>query len=231
MNFTGNGIENYKNFIFIGEAGSGKSEIAINYAINLRKNGKRNVHFFDMDMTKPLFRSRDLCSQLEAEGIELHFEEQFMDAPTLVGGVRRLLKEPDTYVVLDVGGDYIGARAIGGFADELSKQKCMIYYVINAYRPWSMDMKHIDQVSGEVLGSSHIQLDKLHLISNPNIGCGTIARDVIKGHERLNRMVSPYKTINFVCVKEELCEAVEAALSLPVMPLQLYLTYPWNVDI
>ena len=49
-----------KNFVFIGEAGSGKSEIAINFAVNLARIADRPVHFFDMDQTKPLFRSRDV---------------------------------------------------------------------------------------------------------------------------------------------------------------------------
>lgn len=223
-------LSNYKNFVFIGEAGSGKSEIALNYAIQLQKNSERQVHFFDMDMTKPLFRSRDLCAELEAMGIKLHFEEQFMDAPTLVGGVRRLLKAPDCYVVMDIGGDYIGARAIGGFARELSRADSMICYAINPYRPWSLDLEHIDQVLGGILGSSHIPLEKLHLVSNPNIGSGTDLSDVAAGHERLVQLLSPYKPVTFMCVKEELYEAVKETSALPVMPLHLFLNYPWNTE-
>jgi len=51
------------NFILIGEAGCGKSEISLNLAKYLAENSDKQVHLFDMDMTKPLFRSRDLrCS-------------------------------------------------------------------------------------------------------------------------------------------------------------------------
>ncbi len=230
MEFSNSNITGCGNFVFIGEAGSGKSEIAVNYAIHLRNTSGRPVHFFDMDMTKPLFRSRDLSSQLEALGIEVHYEEQFMDAPTLVGGVRRLLKDQDCYVVMDVGGDYIGARAIGSFAPELNKENCMICYVLNPYRPWSMDMEHIDQVLGAVLGTSHIHLDRLSLISNPNIGHDTSADDVVQGHKKLEAMVTPYKPISFACVKEDLYETVKTQMTLPVMPLQLYIHYPWNAD-
>ena len=111
---------NIKNFVFLGESGSGKSEIAVNLAMNLAKYSNKKVHFFDMDMTKPLFRSRDLDEEFNKAGIELHYEEQFMDAPTLVGGVNRLLKDQDSIVIMDVGGDYIGARSIGGFAPRLN---------------------------------------------------------------------------------------------------------------
>ena len=82
---------NYKNFVLLGEAGSGKSEIALNLAAHLAQCQPLPVHFFDLDMTKPLFRSRDLAEEMEALGVHFHFEKQFMDAPTQVGGVNRLL--------------------------------------------------------------------------------------------------------------------------------------------
>lgn len=217
----------YNNFLFIGEAGSGKSEIAINFARYLLMYGDKPVHFFDMDMTKPLFRSRDLCAELTGLGIEFHYEEQFMDAPTLVGGVNRLLKKDDCYVVMDVGGDYIGARSIGGFSQVLNKEHTMIYYVLNVYRPWSNDIEHIDKVLGEILEVSHIHIEKLHLISNPNIGHETKAKEVLNGNRKLEEMVTPYKTLDFVCVSEDLFEEVKNSLPIPVMPIHLYLKYPW----
>ena len=79
------------NVVFLGEAGSGKSEIALNFAQALAELGGKPVHFFDLDMTKPLFRSRDRREALEALGVEVHYEAQFMDAPTLTGGVRQRL--------------------------------------------------------------------------------------------------------------------------------------------
>ena len=36
------------NFLFLGEAGSGKSEIAINFARFLTQLGEKPVHFFDL---------------------------------------------------------------------------------------------------------------------------------------------------------------------------------------
>ena len=71
-----------------------------------------------------------------------------MDAPTVTGGVMKLLRDPDVYVVMDVGGDYIGARSIGGYAPLLNAPSTVVYYIINSYRAWSMDIDHIDQVLG-----------------------------------------------------------------------------------
>ena len=153
------------NFVFLGEAGGGKSEIALNVAQALAETGDKPVHFFDLDMTKPLFRSRDQHSMLEEFGVEVHYEEQFMDAPTLTGGVRRLLNDQGCYTVLDVGGDYIGARSIGGYAPLLNRDGTTIYYVINPFRPWSATLEHIDKVLGETLGVSHVELARLQYIN------------------------------------------------------------------
>ena len=50
----------------------------------------RAVHFFDMDQTKPLFRSRDVREQLEQAGVVFHFDEQFMNDPSLSRFIDRL---------------------------------------------------------------------------------------------------------------------------------------------
>ena len=179
------------NFVFVGEAGSGKSEISINFAKWLVQLQDKPVHFFDMDMTKPLFRSRDVEMQMEALGIICHHEKQFMDAPTVVGGVNRLLKDEDCYVVMDVGGD------------------------------------HIDGTLGQILGVSHIQLGKLHMVNNPNNGITTTAKEFIEGSRKMSEMVTPYIAVDFACVREDLYEDVKDSSDVPVFPIELYLTYPW----
>ena len=220
----------YNNFLFIGEAGSGKSEIALNVAVCLKKYSAKQVHFFDLDMTKPLFRSRDIKEQIEGLGIFFHYEEQFMDAPTLAGGVRKFLMDPECITVIDVGGDYIGARSLGGFAPVINQDQTMVCYVVNSYRPWSRDIGHIDRVLGEILGVSHIELERIRLISNPNLGRQTEALDVVMGNEAAVRQITPYSKITLLCTEEKLVPEVKENTSIPVMPLHLYLTYPWDQE-
>lgn len=215
------------NFVFLGEAGCGKSEISINAAMALAQSGKKPVHFFDMDMTKPLFRSREVCRELEAAGITVHYEEQFMDAPTMVGGVRRLLRDQDCYVVMDIGGDYIGARAVGGYAALLNENCTAVYYIVNSYRPWSLDLAHIDGVLSQTLGVSHIRLEKLRFIGNPNLGPYTAQEDVLAGIRQLQKTLDGGVRPDFFCARRELCDGLE---ELPIQPLTLYLTYPWEQE-
>lgn len=217
-----------KNVVFLGEAGCGKSEIAMNLACALAKLGQKPVHFFDLDMTKPLFRSRDLARQLEEKGIIVHFEEQFMDAPTVAGGVMRLLRDPDSFVVMDVGGDYIGARSIGGYAPLLNGENTVVYYVVNSYRVWSLDMDHIDRVLGEILSVCHIRLENLRILSNCNLGVRTTAGDVQAGREKVCEMIGPYRPVEAHCVWDKLVPQVEPREDW--LPLHLFLTYPWEQD-
>ena len=219
--------QNRKNFVFLGEAGSGKSEIALNFAMHLVKLNDKKVHFFDMDMTKPLFRSRTALAEMEAEGVKFHYEEQFMDAPTLVGGVNRLMRDADSYVVMDVGGDHIGARAVGGFAAELNKGYTNVFYVLNAFRPWSYDIDHIDRTLVDILGVSSVLLDNIKMINNPNLGPETSVDDFIEGCRKMDAMVNPYKKIEFACVREAIYEDVKNQVDVDLMPLHLFLQYPW----
>ncbi len=219
------------NFIFVGEAGSGKSEVCLNFATYLKEvAGEKEVHFFDMDMTKPLFRSRDVCHKMEEQGIHFHYEQQFYDAPTMIGGVNHLLKDDNCYVVIDVGGDYIGARSLGGYAPKINKDNSIVYYVLNAYRPWSYDIEHIDGTLGKILGVSHIQLGKLHMVNNPNNGMTTTAQEFLDGSKRMSDMISEYMAVDFACVREELYEEVKDQSDVPLLPVHLYLTYEWLKD-
>lgn len=216
-----------KNFVFVGEAGSGKSELAINFARALAARQETPVHFFDMDMTKPLFRSRDAAAVLEEAGVTVHFMEQFMDAPTLIGGVNPLLRDENALVVMDVGGDHIGARSIGGFAPRLNRPDAAVLYIINSYRPWSDTIDHIDETLGKILGVSHIKLEQLFLVSNPNNGGDTTLEEVLSGHRKTVELVSPYLPVSFACVRQELATEAAKALEVPVLPVRLELIYPW----
>jgi len=215
-----------RNFVFVGEAGSGKSEIAVNLALLLARGSGREVHFFDLDMTKPIFRSRDLTEKLRHNGVTVHFEQQFMDAPTLTGGVVRCLKDDSCLCVLDVGGSEAGARAIGGYASWLNRDESCCFYVVNNYRPWSMDIGHIDAVLTQILGVSHIELRQLRFVGNPNLGPGTTAEEFLAGRRELKTVLEPYVPIAFYCARQEICpELTEAG---EVLPLRLEMTYEWQ---
>ena len=218
-------MSDIRNYVLIGEAGCGKSELSINLARWLLKTGKR-VDLFDLDMTKPLFRTREQADMLTNMGIRFHFEEQFADAPTVGGGVLRALKDAQSYTVLDVGGDYIGARAIGGYAPILNQEDTAVLYIITPFRPWATTADRAGLVLSEVLGVSHIDPQRVVLIGNPNLGGETTVNDVLQGYQMLIDMV---ERLDGLCVEKSLSDAVRRQITVPVFPITRYLEYPWNL--
>lgn len=210
-----------KNYIFLGESGCGKSEIALNLAASLMKRGDREVHLFDLDQTKPLMRSRDVCRQAEQRGIKLHFEEQFFDAPTEVGGVREKMRDPHSYVILDIGGNETGARLVGGYAPFLNSKESVVYYVVNPYRPWSGAVEAIDGTLTSILRASRVK--EFHFLCNPNVGESTTAEEFFAGLRKTREMLDAYYPVELACVNERLYEQVREDCELPLFPLCLYL--------
>ena len=152
-----------------------------------------------------------------------------MDAPTQVGGPAVALRDADSYTILDVGGDYQGAGAVGMYAQLLQASDTAAFYVVNSFRPWSAELKHIDGVLSQVLGAAHLPLSALTFIGNPNLGVATTQADVREGLKRLRETLGEYVAIPFACVHEALWPMDDP--ETPLAPIKLYLTYPWEQTI
>ena len=213
-----------KNLVFLGEAGSGKTETAVNLALLLAREGRRSVHFFDMDQTKPLFRARDCGGALEREGVIFHFQSQYLDAPTVASGVNEALRDENSVVLMDVGGGSHGSHMIGQFAPLLNGENSRVLYLINPYRPWSRSLDDIRTTAGRVVGAARLR--SLHLIANPNFGPHTTAQDVLDGLRRF-RELFPDERPDFVCVLDELCAEVAENVKEPVLPIRLNTLPEW----
>ena len=157
-----------KNLVFIGEAGSGKTETAVNLALRMAREGERRVHFFDMDQTKPLFRARDCEAQLEREGVVFHFQAQYLDAPTVASGVIETLRDEGSAVIMDIGGGSHGSHMIGQFSHLLNSANTLVLYIVNPFRPWSGSREDIEVTMRRVLGAA--RLGSFSLVADPHLG-------------------------------------------------------------
>lgn len=215
---------NKKNFIFLGEAGCGKSEAAINLSLYLQEKGK--VHFFDMDQTKPLFRSRDARSVLEEKQVVFHCEEQKADAPTLVGGVIPAMLDENLYTVLDCGGDRVGARLVGGFAHLFKRDDTEVFYIINPYRPWSRDGENVMKTLLSVAAAARIS--KVRILANPNLGFETTNFDFTDGLKKTAEYIAPEFSLYGAFAGAEIYDQVKNETQLPVVLLNRYMKSEWN---
>ena len=213
-----------KNFVFIGEAGSGKSEIVLNIANKLAQETGRPVDLFDLDQTKPLYRSRDMKEDFAERGVTIHYQDQYLDAPVMVGGVRVSLVS-DNYTLLDIGGGHQAAKFAGAYSDLLSKDDAVPVYIINPYRPWTKSVDAIDGTMSHILGS--MRLDHIYILANPNLGYATTVDEFTEGLEKTDTLLEGFTTVNSACVRRDIYEAAKARTDKTLVPIDLFLTYSW----
>ena len=216
-----NELQRHSNSIFLGEAGCGKSELAVHLALELARQGQE-VHFFDLDQTKPLMRSRDAEGLLEKAGVTVHFQQQYADAPTQVGGLIPLLLDEKKAVILDVGGNDTGAKLIGGYAHLLKTAD--VWFVVNPYRPWSATTEHIDGTLSAILRASRLKMPRFLL--NPNLGGGTTLEEYLFGIKLGLELLSPYVAVEAAAVPAPLYEQAKAETALPLIPITSHISVP-----
>jgi hypothetical protein len=217
-------ISGSKNFVFIGEAGSGKTEVALNLALCMAERTDREVHFFDLDQTKPLFRARDASGVLEREGIFFHYQAQYLDAPTVASGVVEQLTDGNSFVLLDIGGGSHGSHMIGQFSHILNRNDTRVLYLVNPYRPWSGSAENIEYTMARVTGAARLQ--RAELVANPNLGPDTTVEDVVEGEKKLRKMF-PEAEVSFLCALEELCAELRGKVPEPIFPIRLNTLPNW----
>ena len=210
-----------RQFVFLGETGCGKSELAIAFALDLAQAG-RDVHFFDLDQTKPLMRARDAAALLEDCGVHLHYAQQLADAPLQTGGLIPLLLDLNKTVILDVGGNEGGARLIGGYAQALRNAE--IFFVVNPYRPWSSTIEQIDQTLSSILLASRLRGPRFLL--NPTLGSDTALWEYLEGLEEGLSMLSPYVNVEAAAVPAALYRQVLVQTALPLIPITPHVSVP-----
>lgn len=222
----------YKNFVFIGEAGSGKTEAAINlsqgFAKIFRESGlDKSVHYFDMDQTKANLRARDVEDVLSANGVALHYSPQLLDAPTVVGGVIEHLKDPKAAVLIDVGGGAYGSHMIAQFSEYLSGPDTAVMYIVNPYRPWSISREEIEDTMNRVLGAGRLNFNCL--VCNPNLGPYTTVEEYMEGYRKMLWMF-PNETLSFCFAAEPISGEVEKLTGVPTYPIKVTATPEWLYD-
>jgi len=219
--------------IFVGAYGSGKTEVAVHVAFDLAATAGR-VAIADLDIVNPFFRSRELRSDLEAAGIAVLAPQgdlALADLPIITPEVRSTLGDPDTVLVLDVGGDDAGARALSQFRPFLPDADTAMAMVINDRRPWTGSVEGIERTIRRVEASARFRVTCL--VSNPNLGDATTPDVVARGHalicEAGRALGLPVDTL-VVTETIALLLPPEATLGVPVLRLRRRLFPPWQED-
>ena len=160
--------------LFCGHYGSGKTNLAVNYALYLRSQGLP-VSLADLDIVNPYFRSKDSTDVLEAAGIKviaLPFANSSVDLPSLPSSAYSLVQNRSRYAVLDIGGDDRGAYALGRFVPYILEENDYdMLYVVNFYRPLTTTSEEAFGVLKEIEDACGLAFTGI--VNNSNLGAET----------------------------------------------------------
>ena len=171
--------------VFCGHYGSGKTNIAVNYAFYLKKCGK-DVAIGDVDIVNPYFRTKDSEKELTDAGIgviSLPFANSNVDLPSLPSEVYSLVQNRARYAVFDVGGDDRGAYALGRYAPYILEENDYdMLFVTNFYRPLTQTPEDALTVLREIEEACKIPFTGI--VNNSNLGTETTLADVLATDEK-----------------------------------------------
>ena len=170
--------------LFAGHYGSGKTNIALNYARWLRRQNLP-VTIADLDIVNPYFRTKDSEAALAAEGIRLivsEFANSNVDLPAMPKEAYELVSDPTVCGVLDIGGDDRGALALGRYVPAIKEEGSYeMLFVVNRSRPLTRTVADTLEVMGEIEEACNLPFTAI--VNNTNLGLQTTASDVLSSLE------------------------------------------------
>jgi len=215
--------------VITGHYGSGKTEFAVSLAMRLAAAG-RGVALCDLDIVNPYFRSREQADLMEAQGIRVISSKlghvTTLDLPAISPAVREPIGDPALDVILDVGGDANGAKALVEFGRDIRHRGYEMLLVVNAYRPETPDVAAVLHQRAAIEESCGLSFTGL--ISNTHLMRETTRDDVLTGYA-LTKAVSERTGLPICYVS-----AIPAALDgLPdelhdvLLPIGLFMRPAW----
>ena len=197
--------------ILCGHYGSGKTNVAVNVATELKKS-RDTVTVADLDIVNPYFRTKDSAAYFEQQGIRLicsAYANSNVDIPALPQEMYALTDDRSMTAVLDIGGDDRGALVLGRLAPKiLAENDYEMLMVINCYRPLTRDAASTLEVMREIEYAGGIRFTGL--VNNSNLGAVTTAEDILASRDYAEEVARlSGLPIVMTSVRQDLYSAVE----------------------
>jgi len=215
--------------IFAGHFGSGKTEVSINYALKLAREGKK-VAIVDIDIVNPYFCSRDVRKHLEENGVRVIASDPNLSNAELAvvpAEVLAVFNDKSYEVVMDIGGDDQGAVVLGQYNKYFREEQYDMYFVINNNRPLTSESKSTEEYMKTIEWVSRLKVT--HLISNTNMSYETRSEDVLRGDKEVAK-ISEHLNLPYVYTvcRRDLVEEVEGKVQGELLPIDIYMKPPWR---
>ncbi|MBP5225722.1 MAG: hypothetical protein J6Z38_09135 [Lachnospiraceae bacterium] len=165
--------------LLAGHYGSGKTNIAVNLALDLKMRRDR-VAIADLDIVNPYYRTLDSRTELEKAGIRLivsPYANTNLDAPAMPDEMYAVTDDPELYSIIDVGGDDRGALALGRLAPKILEDDYAMLLVVNRFRPLTRTAEEVESIRREIESSCGIPFTGI--VNNSNLGAETTEETVL----------------------------------------------------
>ena len=175
--------------LFAGHYGSGKTNIAVNYALHLAGEG-RQVYIADLDIVNPYFRTKDSAAVLEAAGVHLvspHFANTNVDLPALPAEAYRLVTDKNIFGIMDIGGDDRGAYALGRYVPAIREEgNYRMVFVANCCRPLTRTPEDALEVMREIEAACGLPFTDI--VNNSNLASETTPETVLESRGYMEKL-------------------------------------------
>ncbi|MBR2614225.1 MAG: hypothetical protein IKC71_01335 [Clostridia bacterium] len=203
-------IDSKRVTLFLGHYGSGKTNVALNYALYLKNKGLKTA-VYDLDIVNPYFRTLDGKSILDKEGIRLvvsRFANSNVDLPSLPSEAYAIIDDKTSHAVVDVGGDDRGALALGRYLPEIKKENNYeMLLVANKYRPETRTIEGLIEIKEEIERVTGTLFTGV--VNNSNLGRETTEETVLSSIDFMQKFCDITKLpLKFTCVKRELSSII-----------------------
>ncbi len=169
-------------WILTGHYGSGKSEIAVNLAIDEQLDT-----LVDLDIVNPYFRSRSVHELLASHGVSLvesTIEKATgSDLPFISPKGSRPFHDKATRAVYDLAGTEAGAKIMRQYTDIIDPKDIESLLVVNIYRMETSTVDQILKLINTLEGASGLNVTGL--INNSNLMYETEETHIIEGENVL----------------------------------------------
>ena len=177
--------------VLIGNYGSGKSELALNFAMQSAARGER-TELIDLDMVNTYFRLTERGKMVEQKEIRLvspNFACSGIETLSLPAEVQSAFVLDWDSVIFDVGGDDVGATALGRYHQDfvdLPEGSLEVLNVVNIRRPLASTLEKIHRLQEGMQAHSRLQITGM--INNTNLATMTTADELWDGYELLRQV-------------------------------------------
>lgn len=220
--------------VVTGHYGVGKTNFSLNLALDAANRGQQ-VTLIDLDLVNPYFRSSDYRFPLKEQGVGMItpiFAGSTIDVPALSGTIEPAIDAAsnEAPVIFDVGGDDVGATALGRFATRIKAKEFQMLYVVNRLRVLTQTPAECTELLAQIETASRLKATAL--VNNSHLQNETTAEIITAAYgfaDEVSRLTG--LPLIATTASEELADSLVRKHKLPasgeLYPITVRVKPPW----